>query len=528
MIKITDIRLPIEASPDDLRSAAAAALGLAAGDVLSLELLRKAVDARHKSSIRIAYTVAVEVHDEQAALRNAPSGKTERYERPVYVLPKPGTERLGARPVVVGAGPAGLLAAWVLAKAGYRPILLERGEPIERRRQSVEAFMAGGALNPECNVQFGEGGAGAFSDGKLVTRIRDPRCPEVLKLLVRCGAPEDILWSARAHVGTDRLYQAIPAIRREIEAMGGEYRFGQAVEGLVLTDGRLSGLKLKSGEAVDCRAAVLAIGHSARDTVRNLLLQGVAMEAKPFAVGFRVEHPQRLVDRAAWGRYAGDPRLGAADYHLSADVGGRAVYSFCMCPGGFVVNASSEEGRLAVNGMSLWARDGKNANAAIVAAVGAGETGQGPLVGMEFQQALEEKAFALCGGWHAPAQRMADYLAGRATKSFGSVKPTVRPQAAPADLNGILPKAVNDAIRSAARQFDRSLPGFLMDDAVLTAVESRTSAPVRMARGVDFEAEGISGLYPAGEGAGWAGGIVSAAVDGMRAAEALISRWRCD
>ena len=528
MIRITDLRLSIDAGPGELRAAAAAALGLKHNDILSVEILRQAVDARHQHSILFTHTVAVEVRDEAAVLRAAPSGKAERYDAPVYELPAPGGQKLATRPVVVGAGPSGMLAAWVLAKGGYRPIVLERGQDMETRWADADAFMNGGALNPESNIQFGEGGAGAFSDGKLVTRVKDHRCPEVLRLLVACGAPEDILYSGRAHVGTDRLRQAIPAVRRQIEALGGEYRFGSAVKELVLKDGKLAGLLMASGEVVDCEACVLAIGHSARDTVENLYAQGVALEAKPFAVGFRAEHPQALIDRAAWGAKAGHAMLGAADYHLNTTINGRAVYSFCMCPGGYVVNASSEEGRLAVNGMSLRAREGKNANAAVVAAVSALDYGDGPLAGIAFQQMLEEKAYQLGGGWHAPAQRLGDFLTGQKTKAFGTVKPTVRPEAAPANLNGLLPKAVEDALKAAFRQFDKRMPGYGMADALLTAVESRTSAPTRMPRGQDMQAEGIMGLYPAGEGAGWAGGIVSAAVDGMRAAEALISTWRVE
>lgn len=526
MLRISDIRLPVEAGAGELKAAAAAALGLKPGDLLSIEVLREAVDARHKGGIRFAYTVAAEARDEERVLKTAPSGRAERYERPEYRLPAQGSKRLSGRPVVVGAGPAGMFAAWVLARAGYRPLLLERGRDMENRRADVERFIAGGPLEGNSNVQFGEGGAGAFSDGKLVTRIRDTRCLEILRRFVTCGAPEDILFSARAHIGTDLLARVIPAMRRETESLGGEYRFSNVVEKTIIKGGKLTGLQLAGGETVDCGAAVLAVGHSARDTLQNLLSQGLALEARGFAVGLRIEHPQALVDRAVWGGFAGSPRLGAADYRLSCRAGGRAVYTFCMCPGGFVVNASSEQGRLAVNGMSLRARDGANANAALVAAVEPGEIGQGALAGVEFQRALEEKAFGLCGGWRAPAQRLEDYLKGRASKSFGAVIPTVRPGAEPCDLNGILPKELNDAVRDALGQFGRRMPGFLMGDAVLTAVESRTSSPVRIMRGADMQAHGVEGLYPAGEGAGYAGGILSAAADGMKAAEALIAQWR--
>jgi len=526
MIKINDIRLPVEADTNELKIAAASVLGVKPDALLSMDVLREAVDARHRGNIKFSYVVAVDVRDEEAVLKASPSGHAERYERPVYTLPMPGEKKLSAKPVVVGAGPAGMFAAWVLARAGFRPIVLERGRDMEARRADVEKFRAGGPLDETSNIQFGEGGAGAFSDGKLVTRTHDARCPEILRQLVRCGAPEDILYSARAHVGTDRLAVAIPAMRKEIEALGGEYRFLCAIEGIIIKEGKLVGLNLKGGEIVDCQAAVLAIGHSARDTLTNLLSQGVALEPKPFAVGFRAEHPQVMIDRAAWGDLAGNKRLGAADYHLSCDVGGRAVYTFCMCPGGYVLNASSEEGRLAVNGMSLRARDGANANAAVVAAVTAADVGSGVLAGMEFQRMLEEKAFKLGGGWHAPAQRMEDYLNGRVSKGFGKVKPSIRPEAVSCDLNGILPDKLNDSIKAALRRFDQLLPGYRLFDAVLTAVESGTSSPVRMPRGESMQAIEIEGLYPAGEGAGYAGGILSAAVDGMKAAEALVSQWR--
>ena len=526
MLKLSDIRLPMNAGAEQLRAEAAKMLGLDVSAILSLEILREAVDARHKSAIKMAYVVAVEVADEEAALKTAPSNKADRYEPPVYSLPCPGGKKLSARPVVVGAGPAGIFAAWVLARAGYRPIVLERGQEMDKRTQDVQAFFKGGELNPQSNVQFGEGGAGAFSDGKLVTRIKDSRCPEVLKLMVKHGAPQEILYSARAHVGTDNLWKIIPAIRAEIEALGGEYRFGWTMRDAVVADGKLTAFVNTDGEQLDAQAAVLAIGHSARDTLELLLKGGMALEQKPFAVGFRVEHPQKLINKAVFGMNAN--KMGASDYHVSAQINGRPVYSFCMCPGGSVINASSELGRLTVNGMSLYTRSGGNANSAIVAGIAPGDLGQGPLAGIEFQRTLEEAAYKLGRGWSAPAQRLEDYLAGRPSKAFGAVKPTVRPPAMLADLNSILPKVVNDAIKAAFRPFDTQLPGFALYDAVLTGVESRTSSPVRMVRGEDMQSQTISGLYPAGEGAGYAGGIMSSAVDGMKAAEALISQWRVE
>lgn len=522
MIKLSDIRVSVDAPQGALRQEAARLLGIIPDQIKQLDILREAVDARHRNALKLAYVLAVEVEDEAAVLRSAPSGKAEAYAPPVYELPRP--EHLGdARPVVVGAGPAGLFAAWTLARVGLRPIILERGHNLERRRADVLAFHGGGALNPNNNVQFGEGGAGTFSDGKLVTRIKDPRCAEILQALVKHGAPKEILYSARAHVGTDRLWNILPALRAEIEALGGEYRFGWTLQALQTDGGRVTAA-LGAGDRIDTPAVVLAIGHSARDTVEALHRDGLSLQAKPFAVGFRIEHPQKMIDRAVFG--GPQRRLGAADYHVSAQILGRPVYSFCMCPGGSVVNASSEEGHLAVNGMSQYARAGHNANSAVVAGLLPEELGEGPLAGMAFQRRIEAAAYELGGGWTAPAQRLEDYLANRPTKAFGTVTPTVRPPAVPANLNGLLPKNINDAIRASFKGFDRQLPGFAIHDAVLTAVESRTSSPVRMPRREDGQAEGIDGLYPAGEGAGYAGGILSAAVDGMKAAEALIRQWK--
>ncbi len=522
MIKLSDIRIGVDAPQEALREAAARQMGVRPEEILSLDILREAVDARHRGAIRLAYVLAVEVADEAAALR-AVGSKAEPYAPPAWELPLPSAYSGRSRPVVVGAGPAGLFAAWVLARAGMRPIVVERGQPVPQRRADVNAFFGGGPLNEHSNVQFGEGGAGAFSDGKLVTRIKDPRCAVALRALVAHGAPQEILYSARAHVGTDKLWNILPSLRVEIEKLGGEYRFGWALEGLDAPDGRLHAL-VSARERIETPAAVLAIGHSARDTVEALHRGGLILQAKPFAVGFRIEHPQRLINRAVYGGVI--PRLGAADYHVSAQTLGRPVYSFCMCPGGSVVNASSEAGRLAVNGMSLYARAGHNANSAVVAGIKPEELGEGPLAGIALQRRIEEAAYSLGGGWTAPAQRLEDYVAGRPSRAFGAVSPTVRPAAVPADLNAILPKTLNDAIRASFKAFDRHLAGFALHDAVLTAVESRTSSPVRMPRRDDGQAEGIDGLYPAGEGAGYAGGILSAAVDGMKAAEAVIRQWR--
>lgn len=547
MLRLTDIRLPLPDGPEhtleELRAAAAERLRVPSGDLREVRVARRSLDARKKGAAVFLYSLDVGLEDEGRMLGVAGlAGVAELVEREYrFPVKASGGE---ARPVVVGAGPCGLFAALALAQAGFAPLVLERGRAIEERAKDVDAFWAGGALEPESNVQFGEGGAGAFSDGKLTTQIKERRgrMRKVLAELVAHGAPGDILWQNRPHVGTDLLRGVVLGIRREIERLGGVFRFGARVDGLVLRGGRVAGVRLAGGEDISAGAVVLAIGHSARDTFAMLREAGAGLEPKPFAMGCRIEHTQRAIDRAQLKGLADvggrrHPALGPADYKLAyACTGaglaeGRSAYTFCMCPGGQVIGAASEAGGVVTNGMSLHARADRNANSALLANVlpsdVAGFAPQaGPLAGVEFQRHWERRAFELGGrNFQAPAQTVGDFLAGRATKRFGAVQPSLLPGVAGADLAGCLPEFVTAALREAlgpqAGAFGRKLMGFDSPEAVLTGVETRSSSPVRILRGPDMQSAALPGLFPAGEGAGYAGGIVSSAVDGLRVAEAV-------
>lgn len=516
--KVDNLLLSLDAPGDALRMAVCKKLGIRPAQADDITLFRRSVDAR-RGNVRWNCSVMIKLDTDQ----DIPGA--EKWEEPVYSPARPGDQLLQHRPVIIGAGPAGTFAALVLAQQGYRPVIFERGDDVDTRRSKVERFFAGGILDADCNVQFGEGGAGTFSDGKLMTRIKDPRCHEVLRLFVRHGASKDILVEAKPHIGSDMLVDIARSMRREIERLGGSYRFGCRVEDLVLRDGKISGVRLLGGEEIPTQTVILAVGNSARELFERLYEQGVPMEAKPFAVGMRVEHPREMVDGWRYGRYAGDTRLGAAEYHLAVRVGARNVYSFCMCPGGFVINSSSEDGYLCVNGMSLSGRDAQNSNAALVVSVGPEDFGKQPLDGLRFQREIERKAFSF--GYRATAQRMEDFLSHRENCRFGGVQPSVLPGAVAGDAAACLPEYVQETLRQALPLLERQLPGFLLPDAVLTAAETRTSSPVRILRDAQtLQSAGAQGLYPAGEGAGYAGGITSAAVDGMRAAEELISQWR--
>lgn len=533
MLRLTDLRLPLGHAEEDLPTAIAARLGVPPASVRGFRIARRGWDARQKAQIHLVYTVDVQVAGEEKLLR--------RHARDQHIGRTPDTryrhlarapEGFRNRPVVIGTGPCGLFAALILAEAGFRPLILERGKPVRERTKDTWALWRRSVLTPESNVQFGEGGAGTFSDGKLYSRIRDPRFlgRKVLEEFAAHGAPEEILYAAKPHVGTFRLVTVVEGMRAKIEALGGEYRFGSKVTDLLIEGGRVTGVELQSGERIAADHVVLAPGHSARDTFAMLHRRGVVLEAKPLSIGVRIEHPQSLIDRARFGPHAGHPVLGAADYALVHHcANGRSVYSFCMCPGGTVVAATSEPGRVVTNGMSQYSRAERNANAGLVVGVTpadfapyASEEHPGPLAGIGFQRHWEERAFAAGGGdYRAPAQRVEDFLAGRPSTALGAVIPSYKPGVTPTDLALCLPEFAVAALREALPVFGRRIPGFDMADAVMTGVETRTSSPVRITRDESFQAVGIRGLYPAGEGAGYAGGILSAAVDGIRVAEAV-------
>jgi len=533
MLRVTELKLPLGHEPQALREALLARLKLVSEDELvDFAVARRANDARRKSAILMVYSVDVAVRDEAAVLaRLKDDPKVGPAPDTAYRFVARAPEDTGERPVVIGAGPCGLFAGLILAEMGFRPIILDRGKVVRERTKDTWGLWRRGVLDPESNVQFGEGGAGTFSDGKLYSQIKDPRHlgRKVLTEFVEAGAPAEILTEAHPHIGTFRLVTMVESMRAKVEALGGEYRFGTRVEDLdieVAADGAraVRGLRLAGGDYLAARHVVLAVGHSARDTFEALHGAGVYLEAKPFSIGFRIEHPQSWIDRARFGPSAGHPDLGAAAYSLTHHCSnGRSVYSFCMCPGGTVVAATSEPGRVATNGMSQYSRNERNANAGIVVGITPADyPGEGPLGGVALQRRWESAAFEAGGGnYAAPGQRVQDFLAGRASTALGEVIPSYKPGVTPTDLASCLPDYAIAAIREALPAFGRQIPGFDAADAVLTGVETRTSSPVRITRGKDFQSLNTTGLYPAGEGAGYAGGILSAAVDGIKVAEAV-------
>ncbi len=526
MLRLTELKLPLNHAPDALRDALLARLGVAADDLLSVTVVRRGYDARRRSAISLVYAVDAAVRDEASVLARCAGNPRigpapdMRYRLPVHVDAAP------ERPVVIGTGPCGLMAALTLAQMGFRPLILERGKLVRERTRDTWGLWRRGVLDPESNVQFGEGGAGTFSDGKLYSGIRDHRGlgRRVLTEFVEAGAPEEILWVSKPHIGTFRLVTVVEGIRAKIESLGGEYRFGARVDDLALdAQRRVRGVVLADGSQIDASAVVLAIGHSARDTFGMLHRRDVFIEAKPFSIGVRIEHPQSLIDRARFGAFAGHPLLGAADYKLVHHASnGRSIYSFCMCPGGRVVAATSEAGCVATNGMSQYSRAEFNANAGIVCGITPADYPGDALAGVAYQQEWERRAFEAGGrSYAAPVQTVGDLLAGRPSRALGAVVPSYKPGVAAADMAACLPGFAVEAIREAVGRFAREIPGFAMHDAVLTGVETRTSSPIRIVRAPDGHSVNTPGLFPAGEGAGYAGGILSAGVDGIRVAEAV-------
>jgi len=533
VIRVHELKLPLEHAEPVLRQALIKRLAIPAADLVGFTVFKRAYDARKTSAIQLIYSVDADVKNEAAVLK--------RYARDSHVIPTPdmtytfvaSAPASATRPIVIGMGPCGLFAGLILAQMGFNPIILERGKIVRERTVDTFRFWRQGVLNPESNAQFGEGGAGTFSDGKLYSQIKDPNHlgRKVLTEFVEAGAPEEILFVSKPHIGTFRLVSMIEHMRNKIIALGGEIRFDSRVTDVLIEqhggEKHIAGVQLASGEQIAARYVVMALGHSARDTFDMLHARGVFFEAKPFSIGVRIEHPQSIIDAARFGPGAGNPILGAADYKLAHHASnGRSVYSFCMCPGGTVVAAASEPGRLVTNGMSQYSRKERNANAGIVVGVNPedfpGDVRTNPLAGVAFQRHWEEQAYIAGGAnWHAPVQLVGDFLANRASRELRSVIPSYKPGVTPTDLSLCLPDYAVTAIREGLAAFGRQIPGFAMEDAVMTGVETRTSAPARMTRGKDYQSLTVRGLYPAGEGAGYAGGILSASVDGIKVAEAL-------
>jgi len=527
MLRLTSLTLPIGHSEADLLDLVLGRLGISSESLVEYYVRRKSVDARKRCGVFFVYTVDVEVDASAGDEEKIVTGKQGVSIARSLEYQRPGSGNCPTRPVVIGTGPSGLFAGLILAEAGLSPLLLERGKSAKSRGKDVAAFWRNGTLDENSNVQFGEGGAGTFSDGKLTTQIKDKhnRCQKVLAELVAAGAPEEILYLAKPHIGTDVLIKVVTNIREKIISLGGEVRFESHVTQLLVEGGKVKGVVLSSDEEIAADVVVAAIGHSARDTFKELHDKGVMCEQKAFSIGARIEHPQGLIDKAQYGKYAEHPAIGHAEYklvHHCAD--GRGVYTFCMCPGGSVIGSSSEPGTVVTNGMSTFSRSGKNANSALLVGVRPDDFGSDhPLAGIAFQRIWETAAFRLAGScYNAPAQRVEDFLLGRPSTGAGSVKPSYSPSVCYCDISHCLPAFAVKAMRQALPALDKKIRGFAMADAMLTAPETRSSSPVRITRNEMFESVNTAGLYPAGEGAGYAGGIMSAAVDGIKVAESIL------
>lgn len=519
---VSNLSFPLSEAEPDFTRAAMRSMHCGAADITGIAVYKRSVDARKKENIRLTYTLAVQLRE---GVQPAQSSYIHELKEELPEVCR-GSQKSAHRPVIVGFGPAGIFSGLLLARAGYRPIILEQGAPMEERVGDVEAFWKCGVLNPESNIQFGEGGAGTFSDGKLMTRINDPYCRYVLDEFVKAGAPQEILTFAKPHIGTDLLRQVVVALRREITALGGEVRFHTKAERFITQNGRISAIKTGDG-TIPCETMILAIGNGARSTYEACLKDGLSVSAKPFSVGVRIEHLQSLIDEALYGRFAGHPMLGSGEYQLSQRdaATGQAVYTFCMCPGGVVVAAASEPDSIVTNGMSYHARAGLNANAALVASVDGRDFGTKPLDGMFFQRELERKAFTLTGSYRAPMQTAGEFLSGIPGAFLNRVQPTYAIGTAASDFSRLFPEAITERLKAGIRLFGRRLPGFDAADAVLTGPETRTSAPVRIDRDESRQSVSVGGVYPCGEGSGYAGGIMSSAVDGIHAALAIMQKF---
>lgn len=523
MIRVPEIKLYLDEEEEKLKELLAKKLNISPNDILTYKIFKKSIDARRKDKIHFVYTLDCQVKDEEKLLK--------RYSKKGVSKVKDTSRNYeyqqredDFRPIVVGSGPSGLFAGLVLAKSGFKPILIERGKDIDRRAVDVGMFWAKGQLNTESNVQFGEGGAGTFSDGKLTTLVKDPRSRWILQEFVKNGAPEDILYINKPHIGTDILRNVVKEVRKNIISLGGEVRFESKLTDLIIKDGKIAGAIVNHEEEIKTDRLLLALGHSARDTFEMILDRGVEIKQKAFSIGVRIEHPQELIDEKQYGAFKGHEKLGAAEYKLSGHFdNGRSAYSFCMCPGGMVIGASSEEAGIVTNGMSMHSRNGKNANSALLVGVSPEDfVDDHPLAGVSFQRKWESMAFKLGGSdYKAPAQRVEDFLADRPSLEIGSVEKTYNPGVKMTDLRLCLPEYVTDTLKMAIKDFDKKIKGFNNPDSIMTGVETRSSSPIRIERSQTFQAN-IKGLYPVGEGAGYAGGIMSAAIDGIKVAEAIL------
>ncbi|AYF53711.1 hypothetical protein Z957_05890 [Clostridium sp. K25] len=527
-IRINNIVLDINEDHDVLYKKAAKKLKIDKTHIKNLKIIKESIDARKKNNIRFTYSIEINCDNESKVVSKVKSNDIKIEKEDIEEKFVFGNKKLNNRPIVIGMGPAGMFAALLLARNGYKPIVIERGEKVEERTKSVEEFWKSGKLNLNSNVQFGEGGAGTFSDGKLTTRIKDKRCDFVLREFVKAGAPEEITYMGKPHIGTDILKDVVKNIRNEIISLGGDVKFNSKLEDIKIKDNKIVSV-IVNGDEIPCETLVLALGHSARDTYEMLFNRGIFMSPKAFAIGVRIEHSQSFINENQYGKFKDHPRLKAADYRLAytSKNTNRAVYSFCMCPGGEVVAAASEEGRLVTNGMSYYSRDKENANSAIVVTVGENDfIGDTPLKGMEFQRHYESLAYNLGGGdYVAPVQLVGDFLNDRISTKLGSIKPTYKPGYTFKDLRKCLPNGVIDTLKEGLVEFNKKIHGFATEDVIMTGIETRTSAPVKIERNENLESISVKGLYPSGEGAGFAGGIISAAVDGLKSAENIMKEY---